>query len=311
MNLGALEALDRYLNHLARTRRLSPHTCAAYARDLNALVVFCERHPHTDWPALTAHDIRAFAAACHRQGLGGKSIQRRLSAVRGLFEFLLREGREHCRVGHNPAQDIRAPKSERKLPAVLDADQMGRLLDVDAADPRTQTPLAVRDHAFMELLYSSGLRLAELTDLDLPALDLASGLVTVTGKGRKTRVVPVGRKAQAALHAWLAVRIDLLPPGSAELAVFLGRSGRRLSPRAVQQRLNLWARRQGLDGRVHPHRLRHSFASHLLESSGDLRAVQELLGHADIGTTQVYTHLDFQHLAEVYDRAHPRAKRRK
>jgi integrase/recombinase XerC len=194
---------------------------------------------------------------------------------------------------------------------VLDVDQMGRLLEVDAADPATQTPLALRDHAFMELLYSSGLRLAELTSLDLPALDLAGGLVTVTGKGRKTRVVPVGRKAQAALHAWLAIRNELLSPGSEQLAVFVGRNGRRLSPRAVQQRLDLWARRQGLDGRVHPHRLRHSFASHLLESSGDLRAVQELLGHADISTTQVYTHLDFQHLAEVYDRAHPRAKRRK
>jgi len=307
VNPTAAEDLARYLNHLAQERRLSPHTHAAYARDLRSLMDFCDRQGRDEWPALIAQDIRAFAAACHRQGLGGKSIQRRLSAVRGLFEYLLRLGL----VGHNPAQDIRAPKSERKLPAVLDVDQMGQLLEVDAADPATQTPLALRDHAFMELLYSSGLRLAELTSLDLPALDLAAGLVTVTGKGRKTRVVPVGRKAQAALHGWLTIRNALLPPGSEQLAVFVGRNGRRLSPRTVQQRLDLWAQRQGLDGKVHPHRLRHSFASHLLESSGDLRAVQELLGHADISTTQVYTHLDFQHLAEVYDRAHPRAKRRK
>jgi integrase/recombinase XerC len=304
LNPGALEDLTRYLNHLSQERRLSPHTRAAYARDLHALAAFCDRQGRADWPELSAHDVRAFAAACHRQGLSGKSIQRRLSAVRGLFEYLLREGR----VGANPAQDIRAPKSERRLPSVLDVDQMGRLLGIPT---REDDPLTVRDRACMELLYSSGLRLSELTGLDLPALDLAAGLVSVTGKGRKTRVVPVGRKARDALHDWFAVRSTLLTPGSEELAVFLGRNGRRLSPRAVQQRLDLWARRQGLDGRVHPHRLRHSFASHLLESSGDLRAVQELLGHADISTTQIYTHLDFQHLAEVYDRAHPRAKRRK
>ncbi|HEY9199914.1 MAG TPA: tyrosine recombinase XerC [Gammaproteobacteria bacterium] len=316
MNPAALADLDRYLDHLTQTRRLSPHTRAAYAHDLHELMAFCDRQGRDDWPALDAHDVRAFAAACHRQGLAGKSIQRRLSAVRGLFDHLLREGR----VVNNPAADIRAPKSKRKLPSVLDVDQMSRLLDapVGAANtaPGTATdsaadPLSLRDHACMELLYSSGLRLAELTGLDLPSLDLAAGLVTVIGKGRKTRVVPVGRKAQTALGHWLAAREALLPPGSDELAVFLTRTGSRLSPRAVQQRLDLWARRQGLDSKVHPHRLRHSFASHLLESSGDLRAVQELLGHADIGTTQIYTHLDFQHLAEVYDRAHPRAKRRK
>jgi integrase/recombinase XerC len=302
MQPAALEDLDRYLNHLGQERRLSPHTCAAYARDLQHLVSFCERQGREDWPALSAHDVRAFAAACHREGLAGRSIQRRLSALRGLFDYLLREGR----VGHNPGQDIRAPKGARKLPAVLDVDQMARLLGNTA-----QAPLALRDQAFMELLYSSGLRLAELTGLNLHDVDLAAGLVTVTGKGRKTRVVPVGRQAQAALQRWLGVRPTLLAPASAETALFLGRNGRRLAPRSVQQRLDHWARRQGLDGRVHPHMLRHSFASHLLESSGDLRAVQELLGHADISTTQVYTHLDFQHLAEVYDRAHPRARRRK
>ncbi|MFZ5622353.1 MAG: tyrosine recombinase XerC [Pseudomonadota bacterium] len=301
MHPAALEDLDRYLSHLSQERRLSAHTCAGYARDLRHLAAFCDRQGHAEWTTLGTHDLRAYAAACHREGLSGKSIQRRLSAARGLFDYLLREGR----ATHNPAQDIRAPKSERKLPAVLDADQMARLLDLPAQDA-----LAVRDLAFMELLYSSGLRLAELTGLDLPALDLDGGLVTVTGKGRKTRVVPVGRRAREALTRWLGVRAGLLPPGQDEAALFIGRNGRRLSGRAVQQRLDLWARRQGLDGRVHPHRLRHSFASHLLESSGDLRAVQELLGHADISTTQVYTHLDFQHLAEVYDRAHPRARRR-
>lgn len=301
MQPAALQDLERYLNHLSQERRLSAHTCTGYARDLRHLAAFCDRQGRADWAALGAHDLRAYAAACHREGLSGKSIQRRLSAARGLFAYLLREGR----AGHNPAQDIRAPKSGRRLPAVLDADQVARLLDAQAQDA-----LGVRDLAFMELLYSSGLRLAELTALDLPDLDLTGGLVTVTGKGRKTRVVPVGRRAREALTRWLGVRARLLPPGRDTAALFLGRHGRRLSGRAVQQRLDLWARRQGLDGRVHPHRLRHSFASHLLESSGDLRAVQELLGHADISTTQVYTHLDFQHLAEVYDRAHPRAKRR-
>lgn len=306
VNNAALEVLDRYLNHLSQERRLSPHTRAGYARDLQDLVVFCDRHGRDDWPALTAHDVRAFAAACHRQGLSGKSIQRKLSAVRGLFDYLLREHR----VGANPANDIRAPKSERRLPSVLDVDQMSRLLAMPAATGVDADPLAVRDHALMELLYSSGLRLAEIIGLDLQALDLADALVTVTGKGRKTRVVPVGRQARAALERWLALRATLLKPGAAEPAVFIARNGGRLSPRSAQQRVDLWARRQGLDGKVHPHRLRHSFASHLLESSGDLRAVQELLGHADIGTTQIYTHLDFQHLAEVYDRTHPRAKRR-
>lgn len=302
MHPTALQELHRYLDHLRQQRRMSPHTCAAYARDLATLMMFCDQHKIVDWPALSSHQVRAFAAACHRQGLAGRSIQRRLSAVRGLYEYLLREGR----IGHNPAQDIRAPKGERRLPGVLDVDQMDRLLSID-----TEQPLAVRDQALMELMYSSGLRLSELTGLDLPDLDLDAGLVSVTGKGSKTRVVPVGRKAAAALQAWLGLRAELLPPDSVQHALFIGRGGKRLAARSVQQRLDQWARRQGMEGRVHPHMLRHSFASHLLESSGDLRAVQELLGHADISTTQVYTHLDFQHLADVYDTAHPRARRRK
>ncbi len=302
MNPAAHASVDQYLNHIRQERQLSAHTHSAYARDLQSLISYCDKQGSDDWPTLNAQDIRAFAAACHRQGLAGRSIQRRLSAVRGLYEYLLREGR----IGHNPAQDIRAPKGERRLPGVLDVDQMDRLLSID-----TSQPLAVRDQAIMELMYSSGLRLSELTGLDLPDLDLDAGLVSVTGKGRKTRVVPVGRKAKTALSLWLEVRRDLLPSGSEQRALFISRGGQRLAPRSVQQRLDLWARCQGMHGRVHPHMLRHSFASHLLESSGDLRAVQDLLGHADISTTQVYTHLDFQHLADVYDKAHPRAKRRK
>lgn len=302
MNPAALASIDQYLNHLRQERQLSPHTHAAYARDLQSLISYCDQQGRDDWPALDAQDIRAFAAAGHRQGLAGRSIQRRLSAIRGLYEYLLREGR----IGHNPAQDIRAPKNDRRLLGVLDVDQMGRLLSIDA-----NQPLAVRDQAVMELMYSSGLRLSELTALDLPDVDLDAGLVTVIGKGRKTRVVPIGRKANAVLQHWLRVRNDLLPPGSEQRALFIARSGRRLAARSVQQRLGQWARHQGMEGRVHPHMLRHSFASHLLESSGDLRAVQELLGHADISTTQIYTHLDFQHLADVYDKAHPRAKRKK
>lgn len=303
MQASALNAIDRYLSNLTQTRRLSAHTRAAYAHDLAALVDFCTRQGLDDWPALNSHHVRAYAAACHRRGLSGRSIQRQLSALRGFFEFLLREGL----LTHNPARDIRAPKAARRLPPVLDVDQMDRLLK----QPEQTDPIATRDRALLELMYSSGLRLAELTALDLHALDLEAGLVRVTGKGRRTRVVPVGRQARAALRQWLAQRQALLDPSQEQAALFISRRGSRLSTRSVQQRLQRWARQQGLDGNVHPHMLRHAFASHLLESSGDLRAVQELLGHADISTTQVYTHLDFQHLAEVYDRAHPRAKRRK
>ncbi len=244
--------------------------------------------------------MRAFVSWRHRQGIGGRSLQRNLSAIRAFYKFLLDEGI----VTHNPAEEIFAPKTPRKLPKALDVDQTARLVEIDSADP-----LAQRDRAILELMYSSGLRLSELVTLDVDEVDLDDAMVSVLGKGNKRRYVPVGRYAIEALKRWLPVRATLA--GSPEEALFVSRRGQRLGARAVQERLRLWAIRQGLAVHVHPHMLRHSFASHLLESSGDLRAVQELLGHADISTTQVYTHLDFQHLAKVYDAAHPRARKKK
>jgi integrase/recombinase XerC len=296
--------IERFTSHLTHERRLSGHTVAAYRHDLLMLEAFCDARKIRDWSALDNAKLRAYAATEHAGGLGARSIQRRLSAVRTFFEFLLRE--RCCKM--NPAQDVRAPKTKKRLPTTLDVDQMARLLEF-----RVQDSLSARDKAIMELFYSSGLRLSELTSLDVSAIDLADRTVRVIGKGSKTRVVPIGRFAVAALKNWLTARSALqsaAPDKQEPVAVFIGRSGRRLSVRAVQLRVGMWARRQGLAVHVHPHMFRHSFATHLLESSSDLRGVQELLGHADIGTTQVYTHLDFQHLAKVYDASHPRARRR-
>ncbi len=291
--------MESFLIHLAQERRLSPHTVLNYRRDLEAFKAFCESQGIAGWEAVTVSHIRAFIAAGHRAGLGGRSLQRRLSAIRSFFHYLIREGQ----IADNPALAVRAPKGERPLPHVLDVDQAMRLLDQSPQDA-----LEVRDHAILELLYSAGLRLAELVSLRLEDLDLEDASVRVNGKGGKTRLAPVGRCARAALANWLARRGSLAPP--AETALFVSRQGRALTPRSVQQRLARWALKHGADSHLHPHLLRHSFASHLLESSGDLRAVQELLGHADISTTQIYTHLDFQYLAKVYDAAHPRAKKR-
>lgn len=300
MDAAAADWIERYLAHLRTERRLSPHTEAGYRRDLAALEAYCDLSGLADWRALDGQHLRTFAARQHRGGLAPKSIQRQLSALRGFFAFLIREGV----LRSNPAAEIRAPKAAKRLPGTLDPDQMTRLLA-----PPPDDPLARRDHAMMELLYSSGLRLAELVGLDLTDLDLEDRTVRVLGKGAKTRIVPVGRHAVTALRAWLADRAALAKPG--ETAVFVGATGRRIGARAVQLRLAAAARRQGLNLRVHPHLFRHSFATHLLESSGDLRGVQELLGHADIATTQIYTHLDFQHLARIYDQTHPRARRRR
>jgi integrase/recombinase XerC len=291
--------IERFIAHLAQERRVSGHTTAAYRRDLQRLADYCERHAIRGWNALENPQIRAFAAAEHSGGLAPRSIQRRLSAVRTFYEYLLREG--HCL--RNPAHEVRAPKSKKRLPTTLDADQMGRLLAFRADDS-----LSVRDKAIMELFYSSGVRLSELVSLDVAAIDLEDRTVRVVGKGNKARILPVGRFAVDALSTWLRERAAWVK--GADTAVFIGRGGRRLTVRAVQLRVGTWARRQGLGVHVHPHMFRHSFATHLLESSSDLRGVQELLGHADIGTTQIYTHLDFQHLAKVYDAAHPRARRR-
>jgi integrase/recombinase XerC len=299
MSAALADGVTRFLHGLRDERQLSPHTASAYQRDLAALVEYCTAQGLTTWSALDSQHVRSFAAQCHRRGLAPRSIQRRLSAVRSLCRFLVREGE----LTHEPAADVQAPKARKRLPTTLDADTMARLLEF-----RSDDRLGVRDKAIMELFYSSGLRLAELLGLDLTDLDLRDRTVRVMGKGRKARIVPVGRQAAAALARWLQERATLAAVD--EAAVFVGMNGRRLGPRIVQRRIASWARLQGLPAHVHPHMFRHSFASHLLESSGDLRAVQELLGHANISTTQVYTHLDFQHLARIYDAAHPRAKKR-
>ncbi len=292
-------SLESFLRHLAQERRVSLHTRRAYERDLKPLAATLRALGRADWGDARSSDVRAFVARRHRQGLGPRSLQRTLSAIRSLYRYLLREGV----VGHNPAVGIRAPRAPSRLPRVLEVDRVAALLAFDPSNA-----LAVRDLAILELLYSCGLRLAELVGLDVGHLDLAAGLVVVTGKGGKQRVLPVGRCARDALRAWLSERRQLARPG--EAALFVARSGTRLKPRSVQSRLARWGMQQGVGAKLHPHTLRHCFASHLLESSGDLRAVQELLGHADISTTQVYTHLDHQHLAKVYDAAHPRARRR-
>lgn len=294
-----LDWIERFRQHLATERRLSPHTVANYTRELIALRAWCAKRQIAEWRALDSQHLRTFAAQSHAGGLGPRSIQRRLSAVRTFFNYLVREGQR----SGNAAQDIRAPKAARRLPHTLDADMMTRLLDFQPAHP-----LEVRDKAIMELLYSAGLRLSELTGLDLHDVDLADRTARVTGKGAKQRIAPVGRHAIEALRRWLGERTALAKPD--ELALFVGQNGRRIGPRAVQLRIRAHALRRGLPLKVHPHLFRHSFATHLLESSRDLRGVQELLGHANISTTQIYTHLDFQHLARTYESSHPRARRR-
>jgi integrase/recombinase XerC len=318
MTPAALEWLARFRRYVTSERRLSAHTDRGYARDLAELIRYCDRSGVADWGGLDTQHVRLFAAHSHASGLSPRSIQRRLSAVRSFYEFLLREGRNGAaraaggasarggrteRIRVNPAHDVRAPKAARRLPQTLDPDQMARLLEIPPGNA-----LTARDRAIMELLYSSGLRLSELVGLEIASLDLKDRTVRLLGKGRKGRIVPVGRAAARALKAWLRERADLARPG--ETALFVGRSGERLGARAVQARIAHWARRQGLGMHVHPHLFRHSFASHLLESSGELRGVQELLGHADISSTQIYTHLDFQHLARIYDATHPRARRK-
>ena len=275
---------------------MSAHTLDAYRRDLDSLVAWTAAQGIDDLVTVHTEQLRAFIASEHRRGLSPKSLQRRLSACRSCYQWLLKHGR----IGVSPAAGIRAPKAPRKLPQVLDVDEAVQLVELP-----TDVPLGVRDRAILELFYSSGLRLSELCALRWRDLDLADGLVTVLGKGSKQRSVPVGSHACKALDDW---RCESNPHPDAP--VFPGRGGATITPRAVQIRLQKLAHRQGLFKRVHPHVLRHSFASHVLESSGDLRGVQELLGHADIATTQIYTHLDYQHLAKVYDGAHPRAKRK-
>ena len=322
MTPAALEWVARFRRYMSSERRLSPHTDSNYARDLRALVKYCEKAQLEEWQSLDSQHVRAFAAQSHSRGLSPRSIQRRLSAVRSFYEFLIKQNKDeqektrragsvggerpgmHSGVTRNPAIDVRAPKAAKRLPETLDPDQMARLLEIPAGDQ-----LVTRDRAIMELLYSSGLRLAELVGLDVTGLHMADRTVTVLGKGRKERSVPVGSVALEALKKWLQERATLVKPG--EPALFVSRRGRRLGPRAVQKLVAQWAVRQGLSMHVYPHLFRHSFATHLLESSRELRGVQELLGHASISTTQVYTHLDFQHLARIYEDSHPRARARK
>jgi len=292
----AVPAVEEFLAHLAVERRMSPNTLDAYRRDLTALAAWAGAQDQPGLLELHGEQLRAFVAAEHRRGLSPKSLQRRLSACRSFYGWLLKQGR----IAASPAAAIRAPKAPRKLPQVLDPDEAKALVEVP-----TDAPLGLRDRALLELFYSSGLRLSELCGLRWRDLDLADALVTVLGKGARQRSVPLGSHARRALAEWRAST-----GAGTDAPVFPGRTGGAITPRAVQLRIRLLAQRQGLFKRVHPHLLRHSFASHILESSGDLRGVQELLGHADIATTQIYTHLDFQHLAKVYDAAHPRAKRK-
>lgn len=288
-----------FLAHLRNERRLSPNTLAAYQRDLSSAALWLSEQAIKEWAVVQPADIRSLVANRRAAGLSPRSAQRLLSSIRSLYRWLIREGQ----TSSNPAASIPGPKAEKKLPEALEIEQIERLVDTDDDDA-----LALRDRAMFELLYSSGLRLSELTGLDLADYQAENAMVRVLGKGNKTRDLPVGRYARQALASWLAKRFELAADDC--LALFVSQRGQRISPRAVQQRLAQTAVQQGSNRRVHPHMLRHSFASHVLQSSGDLRAVQELLGHQDIATTQVYTHLDFQHLSKVYDQAHPRAKKK-
>jgi integrase/recombinase XerC len=291
------DAFARYLSHLAHERRLAAHTLEAYGRDARLLAELAQGRA---LESLQAADVRRFVAVLHGKGHSPRSLARTLSAWRGFYDWL---GRARS-VGANPCAGVKPPRAARRLPEALSPDEAVRLVSLE-----DDSDLGRRDRALFELAYSCGLRVSELTGLDTGAIDAATGEVRVTGKGAKTRIVPVGAPALAAVAAWLPVRARLARRG--EAALFVGVHGRRLAPREVQRRIKRWAAAAGIAVDVHPHMLRHSFASHVLQSSGDLRAVQEMLGHASIASTQVYTHLDFQHLAKVYDAAHPRARRKK
>jgi integrase/recombinase XerC len=305
MDEAALAWLPRFFLHLS-VRHMSPHTDSNYRRDLKRFVAHCDKYGIAHWDRVDHQHVRTFAAAEYHHGANPRSIQRRLSAIRSFYNFLLLPHDENGKrpvVKQNPALEVTVPKGRKDLPPTIDADRMARLLSFRASDE-----VSARDKAIMELFYSSGLRLAELVGLDLTDIDLADRTVRVLGKGSRDRVVPVGRYAVEAITHWLGERTKLATVGST--ALFVGKRGDRIGPRTVQKLVAQWAQHQGLDVHVHPHMFRHSFASHILESSQDVRGVQDLLGHASIATTQIYTHLDFQHLAEIYDKAHPRARRK-
>jgi integrase/recombinase XerC len=293
------QLLEDFFHQLKYQKRVSEHTLNNYQRDLKHLYRFCNTEKILSWSLLKPADIRNHIAGRHRQGLSASSLQRELSALRSFFNFLLQKHQ----LDNNPAMHIQAPKRARKLPKTLDVDQVCGLLEAGA-----DSNLEIRDVAILELFYSSGLRLSELSALDIDDIDFDSQtLIVRLGKGKKSRLLPVGKKALSALRAWLVVRQPTL---QTDPALFINHRGNRLSNRGIQFRLSQWCKKKGIAEPIHPHMLRHSFASHLLESSRDLRAVQELLGHSNISTTQIYTHLDFQHLAKIYDKAHPRAKKK-
>ena len=291
------EWIDSFVKYLEIQRRLSLHTCKNYHRDLISFLIYCEDNNLSSWGKIDAEHIRSYSALKHRTGLGAKSIQRNLSSIRSFFRYLIKEKE----LKNNPAQSIRPPKSKKRLPENLDADSMMQLLDI-----KKDGFIPDRDKAILELMYSSGLRLSELINLNITDIDLSDATVNVLGKGNKERIIPIGRYAIKALKKWLRAKNNI--KHSENDALFISKHGSRLSARSVQSRLDYWAKQQGISTKVYPHMLRHSFATHLLESSQDLRGVQELLGHANISTTQIYTHLDFQHLAQIYDQTHPRAR---
>ncbi|WP_305910089.1 tyrosine recombinase XerC [Methylomarinum sp. Ch1-1] len=297
MDADANSALQSFLQSLQVEKRASQHTVSSYRRDLLRLQAFCDDQQLTQWGDLQANDIRQHVAARHRHGIGSRTLQRELSSMRSFFNYLLKKKL----ASQNPAKHIQAPKQSRTLPKTLDVDQVSGLLDTPA-----DSMLEIRDLAIFELFYSSGLRLSELAALNLSDLSLTNKTLRVQhGKGGKQRDLPIGDKAIHAIEKWRRHR-----PESADPALFLSKRGTRLGQRSIQLRLERWCRKIGLPEHVHPHMLRHSFASHLLEASQDIRAVQELLGHSNLSTTQIYTHLDFQHLAEIYDQAHPRARKK-
>ena len=305
--------VEKFYSYLQSERRYSSNTVSAYQRDIKKLIQHCqlEKDKVINWDKITQSDIRQCVATLHRKGLSGRSLQRWLSTVRSLFNYLCR----FQRASNNPAVGIPAPKSAKRLPKTLNVDEMDQLLSIKpsikkSADVESteDNALVIRDIAFMELLYGCGLRLSEINGLNLQDIDWQQQTLVVTGKGNKQRQLPFGKKALNALKNWLAKRDNIAKEN--ESAVFVSQQGNRLSNSSIQKRLKKMAFVQGLNTNVHPHMLRHSFASHILESSKDLRAVQELLGHANLSTTQIYTHLDFQHLAGVYDNAHPRARKK-
>lgn len=300
MSPAAKDMLAGFLNQLTYEKRSSLHTVSNYRRDIESLSNYCKDKGILNWQDLKQNDIRSHIATKHRKGMGSSSLQRELSAIRSFYTFLLKNGLAET----NPAQHVKAPKQARKLPKTLDVDQINGLLEAG-----TNSSLEVRDLAMFELFYSSGLRLSELSSLDITDLDLNDrALLVRSGKGGKSRILPIGSKAVIAMNNWLQERAK--NTNMAGSALFVTTKGQRLGRRAIELRLSQWCKKKGIQEHIHPHMLRHSFASHLLESSQDLRAVQELLGHSNISTTQIYTHLDFQHLAEIYDKSHPRAKKK-